>query len=98
MADSGVLVIYENGDRIGHITATGKIGYAGSNQYVEMILERFEGGEANVYSDEAGEKPSGPGTKVMVSTGADLFASVRSRFEPLSHIEVAVESNTSNNS
>lgn len=85
------LVIYEDGTRTGHITAEGSIGYTGSNSYVEMVLERFEGGGIYTYSTGSSDGPFGSGTAVESTRGEQLFDSVRARLDPVPDIEVRVE-------
>lgn len=85
------LVIYEDGTRTGHITADGSIGYTGTNSYVEMVLEHFEGGETYTYSTGASDGPFAPGTVVESSHGEQLFDSVRARLDPLPDIELHLE-------
>lgn len=90
MQDS-VLVIYEDGERTGHITANGSIGYTGSNSYIEMVLEHFEGGEIYTYSTGSSDGPFKPGTEVESTNGEQLFDSVRARLNPLPDIELQME-------
>lgn len=91
MSDEPRLIVYEDGARTGSITASGDIEYDGDDEYVEMILERFEGGAVEVTrtaeadGDES-DLPFRDGTEVRSSAGDQLFEQVRSRFAPLDHI------------
>lgn len=85
------LVIYEDGTRTGHITAGGSIGYTGSDSFIEMILETFEGGQTCVSSTGTSDGPFRAGTVVESTQGEELFDSVRARLDPLPDVEVHIE-------
>lgn len=85
------LVIYEDSSRTGHITTDGSIGYTGSNSYVEMVLEHFEGGENYIYSYRSSDSGFRSGTHVDSTNGEELFDSVRARLDPLPDIELQIE-------
>lgn len=88
MSEEPRLVVFEDGDRTGSITASGDVEYGGGDEYVEMILERFEGGAVEVTrtaeTDE--DSPFRAGTEARTTSGDQLFEQVRSRLAPLDHI------------
>jgi len=85
--ESAVLVIFENGERTGHITADGSIGYLGENDYIEGVLEHFEGGRIYIRPTADSHEVFGTGSVAERSSGEDLFAAVEARLEPLPTVE-----------
>lgn len=92
MTSDHTLVVIEDGERTGHITADGEIGYTGDTDYVQMVLERFEGGEIVTYRTGDSEGPFRAGVEADRNTGEELFESVRARLAPLPDIEVVESS------
>lgn len=82
MTEKPRLEVYENGDRIGYLTASGEAEYTGENGYVADVFDRFEGGYVVTYQDE-GEFPFESVTKARRVTGEELFEAVEARLEPL---------------
>jgi hypothetical protein len=88
---SNALVIYEDGERTGHITADGLVGYVGDNTYISDVLDHSEGGRVYVRPAEETDEIFGTASVAERSEGEDLFDAVRGRIEPLPTVETSVK-------
>lgn len=95
MTDTRRLVITEDGEKTGYITADGQTAYEGDNEYVASVLEHYNGGTTEVYGGDESSNIDILDESFRTSTartarGEDLFEYVRGRLSPLSSVDLEV--------